>query len=178
MVAVVYIAGMWHRPLGRFAFVALVAACSSGARRGAEACPVSPAAELLPILRQWSGDVPPVASPWSAIADDAGDWRALRQRLGPAADGLGRDFAPPPGTRVLVLVAPGGSHTAVAEVRIATEEGVDVLTFATVAGGELRSPAWVLSVPSRRQQLAVVLALPAPGFAVPIETLLQVFEPR
>ena len=63
-------------------------------------------------------------------------------------------------------------------MRVTTEEGVDVLTFTTVAAPAPRSPLWVLTVPARPQQLAIVLAMPAAGFEVPIEALLQVFAPR
>lgn len=159
-------------------FLLLVAGCSSGAHRGPGRRAGTDPAELMPILAQWCGDGPAAGAPWSAVADDDAEWRALRARLGPVAACFGSDFVPPPGSRVLVVVAPGGLHAAAAGVEVATEEGVDVLTFSTVAVEVLRTPAWVLVVPARRQQLAIVLAMPAPGYAVPIESLVEVFEPR
>ncbi|MCU0865222.1 MAG: hypothetical protein MUC36_15665 [Planctomycetes bacterium] len=134
--------------------------------------------ELLPILRQWCGDGPATDTAWCAVAGHGDEWRALQSRLGPAGACFGQDFGPAAGTLVMVVAAPTGLHRAATPVRVATEEGVDVLTFTTVADPAPRSPLWVLAVPARPHQLAVVLALPAAGFEVPIEALLQVFAPR
>jgi hypothetical protein len=134
--------------------------------------------ELLPVLRQWCGDGPATDAAWCAVARHGDEWRALRSRLGPVGDCFGEDFVPAAGTLVMAVAAPTGLHRAASPVRVATEEGVDVLTFTTVVDPAPRSPLWVLVVPARPQQLAVVLALPAAGFEVPIEALLQVFAPR
>lgn len=169
---------MVHRAVLRSWLVVSLVACAAPAPQPVDPVVETGSQELLPILRQWCGDGPAVDTAWCAVARHGDEWRALRSRLGPAADGLGQDFVPAAGTLVVAVAAPSGLHRPAAAVRVATEEGVDVLTFSTVADEVSSSPLWVLVTPARPQQLAVVLALPAAGFEVPIEALLQVFAPR
>ena len=147
------------------------------------AAPTPSEAELLPILRQWCGEQPGPAVAWCAVAGDAASWRALQARLGPVAGTcFGADFELPPGARVLAVAAAAGLVAGSPPVRVATEEGVDVVTVATAAspspGAVASAPVLVLLLPERRHQLAVVLAVPDPAYGVAVEQLLAVFEPR
>jgi hypothetical protein len=178
---------MRHRALWTcISLVACTAAPESAAApssSSSSSSSASSAPELLPILRQWCGALPGPAAAWCAIATDAASWRALRARLGPVAGNcLGADFELPPGARVLVVAAAAGLVAGSPPVRVATEEGVDVVTVTTAASPSpdvaTAAPVLVLLLPERRHQLAVVLAEPDPAYGVAVERLLAVFEPR
>lgn len=162
-------------------FAALVCgSCAAPLPSTVASAPVSAAEpELLPIVRLWCGEAPSQDASWFAEAHDLAGWRALRARLGPDAAALPDAWGSGAGVRVVAVVAAAGAHTADPVPRTASEEGVDALTLRAVAQrGPLRSPAWLVVVPDRPHQLAVILATPRAGLPVPQEAFLGVLDPR
>lgn len=146
--------------------VAALAACSAAVSAVRE--PVAANADSLPVVRQ-RGEVTVVEGA-GARCELCGDARALAALLRELGAVTPPELAPAAGDDVLVVVPADGAR--VASLSLATEEGVDVLTF--VAAALLRNgrmAQWVV-LPRRNCQLAVVWRHASPALG---EQTLRVF---
>ncbi len=148
--------------------LAWLGACAGGA-------PPQPAQDHeLPVVRQRCEVL--VAAAAGARCELCGDADALAAVLRELGATLPAECAPGSGDDVLVVVPHDG--VGAASLALATEEGVDVLTFVAAASARAGRVAQLVVLPRRSCQLAVVWrhAVPALG-----EQTLRVFgrdEPR
>lgn len=171
--------GSW-RVLGRHAGpIHLEHELPPGSRQFAVQClPAAPHdPELLPI---WRADVIAVPPELAAGVDPVAtvtDWRAVSQRLGAECAALTDAIGELAADWVVVVRTGAAARWPGCRLRVATEEGVDVLTIATRApsGREVPSvaEAVVLKLPRRNAQLAIVLERHC-GPAPPEQTTLAV----
>ena len=159
----------WHRssrhswPWPAFAWLA---ACAGGSP-SAPLLP-EPAADSLPVVRQHC-EIAVAAGPVARceLCRDGNALAALLHEFG-AVPSPG--CAPAAGDDVLVVVPADGASAA--SLSLATEEGVDVLTFVAAAPGRTGRMAQLVVLPRRNCQLAVVWRHSSPALG---EQTLRVF---
>jgi len=134
-----------------------------GSRQFAVQClPAAPQApELLPIWRAEVIAVPPELAAGVDPVNTVTEWRAVTQRLGAECAALTDSFGDLAVDWVVVVRTGAAARWPGCRLRVATEEGVDVLTIATRAPSGREVPpvaeAVVLKLPRRNAQLAIVL---------------------
>jgi hypothetical protein len=146
--------------------VAALAACSAASPLRPE--PVAASGDSLPVVRH-RGEVM-VAAGTGARCELCGDASALAVLLRELGTLPPPELGPTAGDDVLVVLPADGAKAA--SLSLATEEGVDVLTFVAAASGRTgRFAQWVV-LPRRNCQLAVVWRHASPALG---EQTLRVF---
>jgi len=146
--------------------VTALAACSAAVPAVRKS--VAANADSLPVVRQRvEGKVADAAGARCELCSDAWTLAALLHELGAVPP---PELAPAAGDDVLVVVPADGASAA--SLSLATEEGVDVLTFVAAAPGHTGRIAHLVVLPRRNCQLAVVWRHASPALG---EQTLRVF---